>query len=115
MRSTRPILACVLGLLALTSLWVAPVAQAASTTMVIDHFFTEDTFDNQVGFQIVLRCGGPSGPLHGTRTTYVFWEQLDCVDWQPKAFGCKYELRDIQTNAIILSYPIFCPDHIRYW
>lgn len=113
MSSRRRILVCLLFLLA-ASVSLAPTAEARSNNMVMNTYFSDDTFSEGVGFQTVLRCGGTSGPVFGLQTEWVYWEQSECITYSRLEYGCKYELRDGYLGPVIVSFPISCPSHLRH-
>lgn len=67
-------------LLFLAGHMTAPAA-ALPGNMVVNTYYSDADFTNQVGFQVVLRCGGTSGPLHGQPGEYTKQETIKCVDY----------------------------------
>lgn len=54
-----------------------PVA-ALPANMVMEFYYSDPGFTNQVGWRTVLRCGGTSGPLFGQVGPYCIQEDSSC-------------------------------------
>lgn len=94
------------GSVVLVAVFIALIATTPSThaipnKMVMNFYYSDPDFTNQVGWQTVLRCFGTSGPLHGEMGEYVRQEETICVDPSPtNPTRCYFIIYDENTGVI---------------
>ena len=79
-----------------------PASHALPNKMVMNFYYTDINFTNEVGWQTVLRCLGTSGPLHGEIAEYVRQEEMSCGISNPAAgpIRCYRVIYNPVTNVI---------------